>query len=135
MKKIIKWILLASVLAILIIFLYFSIPHNKPVPISYVLKNSELYKKSTFMVEGAPVLIYTISTPYGKISFFALKDATGQIPVSGDTQGLQLIAGNPELAKTKIAFVGTLGDVCVHGVYNETSGKWHCDKKELGIVT
>jgi len=108
-------------------FIYYSTPHVKPVPLSYILKNTDEYKDKAVMVEGTPVLLSSVITKYGKFSFFAIKDETGQIPISRDVYETYI--------GSKLSVVGEVGDVCVHGIANETSGTWACDRKQTGIVT
>ncbi|MBS3159132.1 hypothetical protein J4206_07650 [Candidatus Woesearchaeota archaeon] len=126
-KNIISWVIAAVVLSAFIGFFYYSIPHVKPVPASHILKNPDDYRNKAVMVEGTPVIRSSVSTKYGKYAFFAIKDETGQIPVSRDVY--ETYVGS------ELGIVGEVGDVCVHGTANETSGKWACDKKETGIVT
>lgn len=114
--------------------LYYSVPHEKPMLISYVLKNADYYKSNHFMIKGKPILIYTVSTPNGFVGYYALKDSSGQLPVEGNTQGFELIVGHPEEANTMISSTGMLGNACVHGYYNSTSMKVICDKREMGVV-
>ena len=115
-----KTAIIASITAIILLsaafFTYYSIPHNSPILVSDAIRNAESYKDKTIMVRGIPVLLDRLDTPSGSIGFsFFVKD-------------------NYNL-NSKIAVVGTLGQVCVHGIYNKTSEQWSCDKKELGIVT
>ena len=126
-KHMILGIAVAAFIIILSLMLYFSIPHKKPIPVSELLKNSESYKGQFVLVQGSPVLLSSVLTKYGKYSFYAIKDATGKISISKDINEFDL--------DHSIGVVGTLGDVCVHAVANETTGKWACDRKELGIVT
>ncbi|MEK6891919.1 MAG: hypothetical protein AABX25_01915 [Nanoarchaeota archaeon] len=123
------------VLGAFIAFLYYSIPHEKPRPISDILKNPSAYSGKTIMIQGNPLILYSFNTPYGLVNYYALKDSTGQLPIGGDTGGLELIPADKKLATTTFTFVGEVEDVCVHGYYNTTSGKPVCDKKELGLVT
>ena len=125
-NKIIIWVIALIVVLAFVGFLYYSIPHQKQVPIADILKNYDKYKDKTVMVEGTPVILSTIITRYGKFSFFAIKDNTGQIPVSRDIYESYI--------NNKIGVVGEVGEVCVHGIANETSGTWACDRKEIGIV-
>ena len=133
MKKYVPFVISAVVLAAVLAFMYFSIPHAKPTPISEVLKNPDLYRAKTFMIEGKPLIRYSLDTPYGSVYYYSLKDSTGQIPIHGDTQGLEALikSNHPD----NVGFVGTLGDICVHGFYNATSDKVICDRKELGMST
>ena len=122
-------------LGIFFALLYYSIPHEKPRPISDVLNNPSLYKGKTIMIQGNPLILYSFNTPYGIVNYYAIKDSTGQLPIGGDTGGLELIPADKKLAATSFTLVGDVEDVCVHGYYNATSGKAVCDKKELGLVT
>ena len=123
------------VLGAFIAFLYYSIPHEKPRPISDILKNPSAYSGKTIMIQGNPLILYSFNTPYGIVNYYAIKDSTGQIPLGGDTGGFELIPADKKLATTTFTLVGDIKDVCVHGYYNTTSGKSVCDKKELGLVT
>ena len=131
-------IITAGTLIVLGVFfasLYYSLPHEKPRPISDILNNPSLYKGKTIMIQGNPLILYSFNTPYGIVNYYALKDSTGQLPIGGDTGGLELIPTDKKLAETTFTLVGDVEDVCVHGYYNATSGKAVCDKKELGLVT
>lgn len=123
------------VLGIFVAFFYYSTPHEVPKQISNILKDSPAYRGKPIMIEGNPLILYSFYTPYGAVHYYAVKDSTGQIPVSGDTQGLELIPADSKISAAKFTFVGQLGDVCVHGYYNQTSGKAVCDKTELGLLT
>lgn len=126
-NKIAIWTIAVIILIVLMGIIYYSIPHLRPVPINDILKNNDRYKGNDVMVEGEPVLLSSVTTRYGKYSFFAIKDATGQIPVSRDI--------SESYMGTKISIVGTVGYTCTLGIANETSGTWICDKMAIGIVT
>ena len=132
--EIIIWSLSIIVLIAAAYGLYYSVPHEKATPVSEALKNPNYYREHALMIEGVPVLLSSVKTPHGFFNYYALKDSSGQIPVSGDTEGFELDVSNPQTA-VKIGVVGLLGDVCVNGHYNETSAKMVCDKKEIGIIS
>ena len=134
-----KTAIIASITAIILLsaafFTYYSIPHNSPILVSDAIRNAESYEDKTIMVRGIPVLLDRLDTPSGSIGFYALKDESGQIPVVNNAPGFSFFVKDNYNLNSKIAVVGTLGQVCVHGIYNKTSEQWSCDKKELGIVT
>src|SRR3989338_1024191 len=100
-------------LGIFFALLYYSIPHEKPRPISDVLNNPSLYKGKTIMIQGNPLILYSFNTPYGIVNYYAIKDSTGQLPIGGDTGGLELIPADKKLAATSFTLVGDVEDVCV----------------------
>jgi hypothetical protein len=121
-----KKTLMVVVVSLLIIgFVFAALPQKQGIA---SLLSSQANENIKVYVEGFPVLVTSASSRWGSFPFYVLKDDTGEIPVQGHTIGWNLIPDE------KIGIVGTVSEVCIEAVYNETDSKLECVRKDKGIV-
>lgn len=124
-----KTLSIAVIVVLLVVIIAFVIVVAKPrpVPIAEILKNQQMYKTKRVSVEGTLITVSTLRTKYGSVSFYTLKDKTGEIPVSINTSG-DFSSGST------IQFTGTIGQVCTQGSADANNENVVCTKQEPGLI-
>jgi len=100
---------------------------SKPVQIAEILKNEQLFGTKRIEVQGNLVLTSSLNTNDGIVSFYSLKDKTGEIPISANTSGILSSDSIVELTVT-------VGQVCVEGRINPDNQTVSCEKRQLGLI-